>query len=224
MRFTTSFAFVTLMAASHGYAIPKGDELQAPAYTKPATRQPNGSTVSVRMDNLFTFTPARNNTNDNMEEKRDMSHEHVSQPWQSNFCDTSTAEQYSQALSTPSERATVADCKSLLGWLQDNPGYFTADHFTGLIYADLVTSGTCAFGFYRTDGYPSSFDLGNQDVIDLVDLALRKYQDADTQMVGAAGQVRCGGGSSISWSLYNVDWKDDGTMIAGAAPPLDAGA
>ncbi|CAJ2505505.1 Uu.00g128990.m01.CDS01 [Anthostomella pinea] len=149
-------------------------------------------------------------------DKRDMTAEHVEQTFQSDFCDVGASEPFSESL-VATERASVDDCHGLTAWLSANPGYYKATDFTGYTFNDLVTFGSCAFGFYRTDGGVGVFSLGNQDVLDLVGMAVRKY--AVDGMVGAAGQVGCDGNTSISWSLYDVAKRDDGTMVHGDQAP-----
>ncbi|KAI1638213.1 hypothetical protein F4809DRAFT_660018 [Biscogniauxia mediterranea] len=209
MRLIASLTFITLATLGLGHVIPIPPKSPPPSYAELSTRrQPDGSTIPVRLnDALFTFAPVRAAA---AAEQRDMTSEHVPQAWQSNLCNTLPAAAFSQALATASERAPAAHCSAMLPWLRANPGYFTAAGFAGQAYADLLVAGSCAFGFYRTDGSGARFDLGNLDVIDLVSLAVDSYADADG--VGAAGQVACDGGSSISWSVYNALWQEDGTM------------
>ncbi|KAI1486696.1 hypothetical protein F5X96DRAFT_688469 [Biscogniauxia mediterranea] len=214
MRLIASLTLITLATLGLGHVIPIPPKNPPLSYTELSTRrQPDGNTtIPVRLnDALFTFAPARDAAAAAEQQQRDMTSEHVAQPWQSNLCNTIPAAAFSQALATASERAPAADCRAMLPWLRANPGYFTAAGFAGQAYADLLVAGACAFGFYRTDGSDARFDLGNLDVIDLVSLAVDRYADADGS-VGAAGQVACDAGSSISWSVYNAVWQEDGTM------------
>ncbi|KAI0594175.1 hypothetical protein F4775DRAFT_575094 [Biscogniauxia sp. FL1348] len=199
MRLLTILTWTTL-CLGHVLAVPP--QHPPPAYAVVSTqRLPDGRTISVGLPRAVSGFAG----------KRDMTSEHVPQAWQSNLCNTSAAASSSETLSTASERAPAADCRAMLAWLRANPGYFMAYGFAGQAYAALVVAGRCAFGFYRTDGVAARFDIGNQDVVDLVELAVDAYADA-AGLVGAAGQVPCDGATSISWSVYNAVWQEDGTM------------
>lgn len=74
----------------------------------------------------------------------------------------------------------------------------------------LLQYGTCAFGAEGAHGFSeASFFIGNQDIIDLINESIHRYQWFD--LVGASGVMGCQDGSAderlkvtVTWGIYHT--------------------
>ncbi|OIW34308.1 hypothetical protein CONLIGDRAFT_688063 [Coniochaeta ligniaria NRRL 30616] len=72
----------------------------------------------------------------------------------------------------------------------------------------LVEWGTCAFGVEPV-GYGGTYDLGNLDIIDLIDDSVNRFAKLHGGKVGSAGEMRCFGsrpGTHNNNGLHGVRW------------------
>ncbi|KAL1871070.1 hypothetical protein Daus18300_004815 [Diaporthe australafricana] len=101
------------------------------------------------------------------------------------------------------------DCQKVVDYMKVRPGYWKVMGYNKHgPPADLVNRGTCEITVTREDALDTSFEFGNLDVIDFVEAAMRKSNDA-TRMPRVSGSVTCGGDFTPL-----VEWRVDFPLSA----------
>ncbi|KAH7129015.1 putative necrosis-inducing factor-domain-containing protein [Dactylonectria macrodidyma] len=99
---------------------------------------------------------------------------------------------------------TVNDCRQIAYNIR-NGGTWTVG--AGGEHHQLVQYGTCAFGA-QGDGSINAAYIGNQDIIDLINSSIDKFQW--NGLVGAKGSMGCQslkglvGGATMNWGIYHT--------------------
>jgi hypothetical protein len=70
----------------------------------------------------------------------------------------------------------------------------------------LVQWGTCAFGVQPTDHVGGYFDIGNLDIIDIINSSVDKFAKLHGGKVGSAGYMECGGSLGAHGTTHGVQW------------------
>lgn len=68
-----------------------------------------------------------------------------------------------------------------------------------------MSYGTCAFGVQSFDVGATWYNVGNQDIIDLINSSIQKF--TWNGLVGSKGNMHCQGdknGGSVDWGLYHT--------------------
>ncbi|OJJ46519.1 hypothetical protein ASPZODRAFT_132589 [Penicilliopsis zonata CBS 506.65] len=90
----------------------------------------------------------------------------------------------------------VSDCQKIASNIAGGGSWYLDDSTT---QRQLVQYGTCAFGARLTENGPNY--IGNQDIIDLINDSISKFQS--NGLVGSKGSMSCGG-SGVAWALYHT--------------------
>ncbi|KAB5522068.1 putative necrosis-inducing factor-domain-containing protein [Coniochaeta sp. 2T2.1] len=70
----------------------------------------------------------------------------------------------------------------------------------------LVQFGTCAFGVEPKDRKGGYFEIGNLDIIDIIQDSVNKFADKHGGKVNSAGETDCKGSLAATGSSYKVRW------------------
>ncbi|KAF2830339.1 hypothetical protein CC86DRAFT_402385 [Ophiobolus disseminans] len=98
----------------------------------------------------------------------------------------------------------VSDCQQMARNIAGGGTWTT----TFYLQRTLVTHKTCAFGVYSqgSSNTGTAFNVGNQDIIDLVNTSIAKFQW--NGLVGAKGKMPCEGvradWADVEWGLYHT--------------------
>ncbi|KAH7140332.1 putative necrosis-inducing factor-domain-containing protein [Dactylonectria estremocensis] len=97
---------------------------------------------------------------------------------------------------------TVADCRQIVYNIRKGGTWQVG---AGSEHHQLVQYGTCAFGAQGTKFKIDTAFIGNQDIIDLINLSTDKFQS--NGLVGAKGSMGCQSwtnmGVNMTWGLYH---------------------
>ncbi|KAH8904978.1 hypothetical protein BR93DRAFT_759529 [Coniochaeta sp. PMI_546] len=70
----------------------------------------------------------------------------------------------------------------------------------------LVEWGTCAFGVQPTDHVGGYFEIGNLDIIDIINTSVDQFANFHGGKVGSAGYMECGGSLGAHGTSHGVQW------------------
>ncbi|ORY61711.1 putative necrosis-inducing factor-domain-containing protein [Pseudomassariella vexata] len=174
--FATSLAFASVLPGIKG------------TFNNHHVHHPNGSTISVYIRDSYHVPKLTRR-------KRFYQMYHVESE-SSNLCGPS-----SFVDETATDSALVSDCRAINAAFEKVHGYFETGDYSGgeNNFNTLAVAGNCVFGVARRDGQAGRVDVGDTDLINLVNNAIGDFQRDGK--VGARGDMECGV-VPMRWRIY----------------------